>query len=244
MDGKLYGLPLRAHPQLLFYRKDLLQQAGQQPPKTMAEVVAVSRAVQEKTGVAGIAMDYGKGGTGQNLFLWLNYLWGNGSDIFGTDGKARFDDAAGMQATAMYTGLLTTEKVANPGSVQFNESDMTNSMAQGTSAMVMQWWWAYPVLTSGRSTLKQDQVDFTTMPSIDPGKPASVTTSMPFSLSKLSRNKEAAWEYMKWMCNPDLELEIALDKTDPDTNEIMVVHTKNFENEKLNALNNGLQREG
>ncbi len=243
-DGKFYGLPLRAHPQMLYYRKDLLGKAGQQPPKTLAEMVTVGRAVQEKTGIAGVAMDYGKGGTGQNLFLWLNYLWGNGSDIFGADGKVRFNDAAGIKATEMYTGLLTTDKVANPGSVQFNESDMTNSMAQGTSAMIMQWWWAYPVLTSGRSTLNADQVGFTTMPSLDPAHPASVTTSMPFSLSKLSKNKEAAWEYMKWMCNPDLELEIALDKSDPDTNEIMVVHTRNFENDKLNALNNGLQREG
>ena len=243
-DGKLYGLPLRAHPQMLYYRKDLLEKAGQQPPKTLAEMVSVGRAVQDKTGIAGVAMDYVKGGTGQNLFLWLNYLWGNGSDLFTADGKVRFNDAAGLKATAMYTGLLTTDKVANPGSVQFNESDMTNSMAQGTSAMIMQWWWAYPVLTSGRSTLTADQVGFTTMPSLDPAHPASVTTSMPFSLSKLSKNKEAAWEYMKWMCNPDLELEIALDKSDPDTNEIMVVHTRNFENDKLNAINNGLQREG
>ena len=210
--GKLYGLPLRAHPQMLFYRKDLLAQAGQVPPRTFAELVSVARAVQDKTSVPGVAMDYAKGSGGQNLFLWLNYLWGNGSDIFAADGKARFNDAAGIKATEMYTSLLLKDKVANPGSVQFNESDMVNSMAQGTSAMIMQWWWAYPVLTSGRSTLKPEQVGFTAMPSMDPARPASVTTGMPFSLSKSSKNKDAAWEYMKWMCNPDLELDIATGK--------------------------------
>lgn len=242
--GMLYGVPLRAHPQLLFYRKDLLAQAGQVPPKTFAELVTVARAVQDKTGVPGIAMDYVKGAGGQNLFLWLNYLWGAGSDIFAADGRARFNDAAGIMATEMYTGLLLKEKVANPSSVQFNESDMVNSMAQGTSAMIMQWWWAYPVLTSGRSTLKPEQVGFTTMPSMDLAHPASVTTGMPFSLSKASKNKDAAWEYMKWMCNPDLELDIATDKSDPDTNEIMVTHAANFQNAKLNEINNGLHRAG
>ena len=139
---------------------------------------------------------------------------------------------------------MAKEKVANPSSVQFNESDMVNSMAQGTSAMIMQWWWAYPVLTSGRSTLKPEQVGFTTMPSMDLAHPASVTTGMPFSLSKASKNKDAAWEYMKWMCNPDLELDIATDKSDPDINEIMVTHTANFQNAKLNEINNGLHRAG
>ena len=242
--GKFYGLPLRAHPQMLFYRKDLLEKAGQTPPKTFADFITVARAVQEKTGVAGIAMDYGKGNSSQNLFLWLNYLWGNGSDIFGSDNKPRFNDAAGLKATSMYTDLVLKEKVANPGSVQFNESDMVNSMAQGTSAMIMQWWWAYPQLVSGRSTLNADQVGFTTVPSLDAAHPASVTTSMPFSLFKPSKNKDAAWEYMKWMCNPDLEVEIAADKSDPDTNEIMVTHKSSFENPKLNELSRGLHKAG
>lgn len=244
IDGKLYGVPLRAHPQMLFYRKDLLEQAGQQPPKTFAEFTSVARAVQDKTGVPGIAMDYNKGNSAQNLFLWLNFLWGFGGDVLTKDHKARFNDAAGLKATEMYTGLLLKEKVVNTGSVGFNESDMVNSMAQGTSAMIMQWWWAYPVLTSGRSTLKAEQVGFTTVPSLDAAHPASVTTSMPFSLSKLSKNKDAAWEYMKWMCNPDLELDIATDKSDPALNEIMVVHTANFKNEKLNMLSHGLHRAG
>ena len=243
-DGKLYGVPLRGHPQMLFYRRDLYDQAGVQPPKTWAELVSTSRAVQEKSGIPGIAMDYGKGANGQNLFLWITYLWGNGGEIFDKNGKAAFNNPAGIRATEMHTGLLMKDKVANPGSVQFNESDMVNSMSQGNSASMLQWWWAYPQLISGRSVLKPEQVGFVPIPNADPAKPTSITTSMPFSLFKGSRNKDAAWEYMKWMCNPDLELEIAMDKSDPDTNEIMIVHKKNFLNPELNKLNNGLHKVG
>ena len=110
--------------------------------------------------------------------------------------------------------------------------------------MIAVWWWAYPVLTSGRSTLKPEQVGFVPVPGLKAGTNANTTTGMPFSLSKLSKNKDAAWEYMKWMTNPELEVEIVADKSDPDTNEIMVVHKSSFANEKLNALTNGLHREG
>lgn len=46
------------------------------------------------------------------------------------------------------------------------------------------------------------------------------------------------------MCNPDLEVAIALDKSDPDTNEIMVTHISSFNNPKLNELTHGLYRQG
>lgn len=243
-DGKLYGLPVRAHPQMLFYRRDLLDQAGVQPPRTFEELVTAARAVQEKTGVPGVSMNYGKGNSGQNLFLWMNYLWGKGSDIFDGNRRARFNDAAGIEATTMYTDTLLKHKVANPGSVQFNEGDMVNSMGQGTAGMIMVWWWAYPVLTSGRSKLTPEQVGFTSVPGMQVGTPSNVTTSMPFSLSKTSKNKEAAWEYMKWMTNPDLEVEIATDKADPEVNEIMVTHVSSFRNERVNEANRGLHREG
>lgn len=243
-DGKTYGLPVRAHPQMLFYRRDLFDQAGVQPPQTFDQLVTVAKAVQDKSGVPGIAMDYGKGNGAQNLFLWLNYLWGKGSDIFDAKNRAAFNDPAGVAATTLYTDLLLKDKVANPGSVQFNEGDMVNAMAQGDAAMIMVWWWAYPVLIGGRSKLNAEKVGFTRVPSFEPGKPANVTTSMPFSLSRLSKSKDAAWEYMKWMSNPDLEVSIATDKSDPDTDDIMVTHTSSFLNDKVNAANHGLQREG
>ena len=36
-EGKTLGLPLRAHPQLFFYRKDVFDELGLQPPKTWDE---------------------------------------------------------------------------------------------------------------------------------------------------------------------------------------------------------------
>ena len=189
-------------------------------------------------------MDYGKGNGFQNLFTWVNYLRGKGADIVDDGGQVRFNDPAGVEATQMYLDVLLKHKVANPGSVGFVEGDKVNSMAQGNAAMVMVWWWAYSVLTGPRSTLKPEQVGFVNVPSFNNGNASNIGQCMPFAISKLSKNKEAAWEVLKWMANPDLEKDVATDKSNPDTAEIIVVHRASLADEKVNAVNHGLQKAG
>lgn len=240
----LYGLPVRAQAQLLFYRKDLFEQAGVQPPKTMDELIAAGKAVQEATGVSGIAMDYGKGNGFQNLFSWMNFMRGHNVELLDAEGQVSFNNEAGIAATTEYLAPLLEHGIANPGSIQFVEGDKVASFAQGNSAMVMVWWWGYSVLVGDRSTLEPEQVGFVPVPGFDNGTQSAIGQCMPFGISKLSRNKEAAWEVLKWMANPDLEVEIATDKSDPDTNEIIVVHTSSLQNAEVNAANNGLQAAG
>ncbi len=242
-DGKIYGLPIRGQPQLLFYRKDLLAEIGAQPPKTWEEVVSVGNALQAKNpGMSAIAMDYGKGNGFQNLFLWSNFLWGRGSDMIDAERRPIFNTEAGVRGTEDYLGLLHRHKVANPSSVQFIEGDKVNSMAQGNSAMTVVWWWAWPVLTGGRSKLTAEQVGFAPVPHFQDGPPISIGQCMPFSISKNSRKKDAAWEVLKWMASPELEVDIATDQSDPDTKEIIVTQKTSLLDPRVNAVTGGLQK--
>ncbi|WP_233154947.1 ABC transporter substrate-binding protein [Candidimonas nitroreducens] len=242
VGGKTYGLPIRAHPQLLFYRKDLLGEVGAKVPASWSDMVATAGAIQNKSGISGVALDYVKGSGFQNLWLWFNCLWGHGSDLFDAAGQPRFNDAAGVAGTQAYVDVLLKDKVANPGSSQFNEYDMVNSMAQGKSAMIMVWWWTYSVLTGDRSRLKPEQVGFAPMVRFNGGKSPTLATLMPFGISKQSRHKAAAWEYLKWVSNPDLEVEIVCDKSDPQTSDIVATQTATYLNDKVNAVNHGLHR--
>ncbi len=241
---KMIGLPVRAQAQLLFYRKDLFDKAGVQPPKTMDEMVKAAKTVQDQSGISGIAMDYGKGNGFQNLFSWMNFMYGHKATLLDKDGKVVFNNEAGVAATKDYLSPLLDAKVAAPGSIQFVEGDKVQSMAQGNSAMVMVWWWGYPVLTGERSTLKPEQVGFVAVPGFGNGTDSSIGQSMPFGIMKTSKHKDAAWEVLKWMANPDLEKAIATDKTDPDTNEIIVVHTSSLTDPAVNKANHGVEEVG
>jgi multiple sugar transport system substrate-binding protein len=49
-QGKLYRVPWRTDAALLFYRKDLLDQAGLQPPETFDQLIQASQQIQGKNG--------------------------------------------------------------------------------------------------------------------------------------------------------------------------------------------------
>ncbi|MDJ0675758.1 MAG: ABC transporter substrate-binding protein [Calothrix sp. MO_167.B42] len=47
-EGKLYRIPMRSDAGMLYYRQDLLAEAGFTPPETFADLVKISKALKEK----------------------------------------------------------------------------------------------------------------------------------------------------------------------------------------------------
>ena len=201
-EGKTLGFPLRAHPQLMFYRKDLVPE----PPTSWQEVIEIGKKLKESNpDIAPLALYYNNDGNRQNLFIWLNFLWAAGADVFNDDWTAAWTSEEALKATEDYIALHTAHGVTNPSSVAFNEQDARQSFMQGKSAMIPVWWWAYSgFYNPDSSTLSKDQVAFAGMPSYN-GKTKTYAISMPFSISEYSNNKEAAWEFLKWLSNPEMD---------------------------------------
>lgn len=214
--GKQLGLPTRAHVQLLFYRKDLFAKHNLQPPKTWDDVVSVSKVLQDKESIAGIALPYGKN-NGQNLMVWYNMLWGRGADVFDASGMPAFASEAGLKATQDYIDLLRTHKVAPAAAVSFTEQDAVNSMRGGNSAMVPVWWWVRGGLLDPKvSKLTEDQVGFAPMPSYPGGKPSTYINCWIYAITKGSKNKAAAMEFVTFVTEPSVERDILLDPKESD----------------------------
>jgi len=237
LNGKLVGLPVRGHVQLLFYRKDLLEKAGVDVPSTWDEVIAASKAVQSKTDASGIALPYGKL-SGQNLMVWINLLWGNGGELFDTDGNPTFNTEAGIKATEQYIGFLTKDKISPAGSATFVEQDAVNSFKQGNSAMLPVWWWVRSQLTDPeQSKVTADQLGFTSLPSVGGAAKTTFTNTWIFAVTEGADNKAAATEYLGWLTDPALERDILLDDK---LNEVVSVHLSNLRDKEVNARWGGM----
>ena len=241
IDGETKGFPLRAHAQLMFYRKDLIDT----PPATWEEVVEIGKALKESNPeIAPLALYYNNDGNRQNLFVWLNFLWAAGADVFDEQGKPAWTSEAGLKATEDYIALHTVDKVTNEASLSFVEQDARQSFMQGNSAMIPMWWWGYSsMINPEQSTLTEDQVGFAGMPAY--GEQAvTYAISMPFSISTYSRQQDAAWEFLKWLSNPELEKKNAIEREVEGESIInnVVTHVANLQDADVNAANADIQK--
>ena len=237
-EGQTLGFPLRAHPQVLFYRKDLIDS-----PPTSWEAVAAMGEDWPHEGVSPLALYYNNDGNRQSLFIWLNFLWGAGADVFNEDGSAGWTTEAALQATEDYIALLTEHGVANPNSVAFVEQDARQSFMQGNSAMVPGWWWFYSAMQNPEtSQLTKEQIGFVGMPSYA-GTTKSYAISMPFAISQYSENQDAAWEFLKWLSNPDMDKANAIEREVAGQSIVnnVVTHISSLTDPEVNAANDNIQ---
>jgi multiple sugar transport system substrate-binding protein len=238
IDGKLYGFPLRAHMQLLFYRKDIFTELGLEAPKTWEEVISVSNVIQQKKDLPGIAMYYKKM-AGQSQEVWYDFLWGAGGDLFDTTGKVAFDSPTGIKATQDYVDMMLKHHVTTPGAASFGEGDAVTSFIQGRVAMLPVWWWVVTRFGSSSSVLKSEQVGFVPLPSY-PGKPAtSATTTFIYAINRNSKNKDAAMEFLDWAARAELERDILLD---PNEHDVVATHFSTMNDTAVNARFDGLHK--
>ena len=244
-EGKTIGFPLRAHAQLMFYRKDVLAEIGMEPPRTWDDVVAVADAIRAKgLDIEPLALYFHNDGNRQNLFIWLNFLWAAGADVFDENTCPVWASEEGLAATEDYIALHTVRKATNASSISFVEQDARQSFQQGKSAMIPVWWWAYsPFINPKASVLEKEQVGFAGMPSYR-GRTVTYAISMPFSISKYSKNQGAAWEFMKWLSNPALEKKNATEREVASKTIInnVVTHAANLQDADVNAANDMIQQ--
>lgn len=238
-EGQTLGFPLRAHPQVLFYRKDLIPN----PPSSWEEIAAMGESWDHER-ISPIALYYNNDGNRQSLFIWLNFLWGAGEDVFNADGTAGWTTEAALKATEDYVALVTKNGVANPNSVAFVEQDARQSFMQGKSAMVPGWWWFYSAFQNPEtSTLTKDQIGFVGMPSYA-GMTKSYAISMPFAISSYSDKKDAAWEFLKWLSNPEMDKANATEREVAGKKIVnnVVTHITSLTDDQVNAANDNIQK--
>jgi multiple sugar transport system substrate-binding protein len=233
---QLIGFPVRTHPFVLYYRTDIFEQLGLEVPTTWDEVFAASETIQAETDLVGMANYYGVA-TAQNLFVWSVMLKGMGSDIFDADYQPIFNNEAGVAATDLYMRLRDYGQES-----QFTdaEGEASIAMSSGNAAMLINWWWRYGDVFSNPEIAVEGvygNVGVASVPAVAGEEPVNYVLSHLIGISGASPNKDAAWEFLKFLSNPDFDLEVALDKSDPATSNVVISHTSLFTNDEYNAAN-------
>ncbi|GAA1584244.1 MULTISPECIES: ABC transporter substrate-binding protein [Kribbella] len=135
-QGKLYGLAPVTNTIALFYNKDMLAQAGVQPPKTWDELKAAA-AKLTKPGRYGMA--FNANATYEGSWQFLPAMWTNGGDE--TDLKS----PQVAEALQLWVDLVKSGS-ASKSVINWTQGDVNDQFIAGKAAMMINGPWQIPAL--------------------------------------------------------------------------------------------------
>ncbi len=156
VDGELYGLPWGFSTRALFYRTDLLERAGLDPPRSWDEMLAVAQKMHDPDndihGFAIAGLDHTS--TAVQLLIWL---WSAGAEVLSEDGtEALFNSDAGVEALTCYAGVVK-DGYTEPGAITNDEPALHSLFRQGQLSMIITRPWMRALMESEESIVQMNQ---------------------------------------------------------------------------------------
>ncbi|MEN3186905.1 MAG: sugar ABC transporter substrate-binding protein [Atribacterota bacterium] len=211
--GKVYGLPFGLYFVLTHYRKDLFEQAGVTPPRTLEELkerAALFTNNPNFPDVYGIAMNYKRGApVGQ---AWFEYIWNFGGKYFKgvypgsteENWTPVFDAPESIEVVRFFQEMLQYNP---PGAINYAWDERATAFQQGKVAMASTWTVRTPMYWDPNISKIVGKVGTTVFPAKEGLKPVPPVGGWVMGIASSSNNKELAWEYIKWFCSPAIHRE-------------------------------------
>lgn len=201
--GEIGALPLYSSVQLLYYRKDVFEEKGLTPPKTYDELLEVCEKINDpENNFYGIAC------RGEKIALtsqFSPFLYGFGGSFF-KDGVCAFNTQENLEAAQFYGKLLGN--YAPEGILTAGYSQMTQLFNAGQVGMCIDAIALYQTLIDPNESAFYDKVGVAAIPEGPAGRQSYKQAVWGSSIYSGSKNKEAAWEFMKFVAGKDIAADI------------------------------------
>ncbi|MFQ5595336.1 MAG: ABC transporter substrate-binding protein [Anaerolineae bacterium] len=201
-SGDIWSMPFSLSNIALYYNKALFEQAGldpEKPPATWEELVEVGQALTQDTDGDGAVDQWGLWFPLQinrgNVYYWFAFLWQAGGDIFDADfTRAEFNGPAGVEALQFWRDLVHKHGIVPlaPPEQGFEAGKIAMTFASTAR------------LNRYLAALGSDRLGMAPMPGHT--KHATGIGGANLAILSTAKDREAAWEFVKWMTSPETNL--------------------------------------
>ncbi|MFE3493338.1 ABC transporter substrate-binding protein [Streptomyces sp. NPDC059175] len=205
-DGRLYAVPYVTNAGMLYYRKDILDREGEQPPRTWADLERQARTIAPRYGLGGYA--------GQFLpyeGLTVNAteaVYSAGGTILGDDGRVTVDSAAarigiGFLARGVRDGWIPGEALT------YMEEESRQAFQDGRLLFLRNWPYAYAGASGPGSKVAGK---FGAVPLPGPGGTGtSVLGGSNLAVSARARHPESAKDLIAYLTSAPVQRKVLTD---------------------------------
>jgi trehalose/maltose transport system substrate-binding protein len=200
VNGRLLGIPYFVDVGLLYYRKDLLDKAGLQPPKTWAELETAAKTIQESQRKAGGDQFWGYVWQGRayegltcNAIEWV-HSFGGGQIV--ENGKVTINNpkaAAALDAAKSWVGAISP-----PGVLNYAEEDARGVFQSGQALFMRNWPYAWALAETGDSPVK-GKIGVAALPAGPDGISSSALGGRNMGVSKFSKHQAESIDLIRFL---------------------------------------------
>jgi len=207
-SGKLYAAPWFVDAGILYYRKDLLEKYGFEPPTTFTELVQSTQAILS-----------GENDPGLRGFIWqgkqyeglvcnvLEVLWSNGGEVI-ADGRSKLNSPESIQALKFMRDLIRDQ--VSPEMVMTGMEESTRHVFGAGKAVYMRNWpYAWNLFQSEGSPVR-GKVGITVVPHFEGGESAATLGGWQLGVNRFSKHRQAAVELVKYLSRYESQKHVVL----------------------------------
>ena len=211
-EGAIYGIPWFTDAGLLYYRTDLLEQAGfSAPPKTWDELKEMALKTTQDTGTK-----YGFIFQGSNyeggVCNGCEYIWTHGGNVLDPQNQSKIvvDSPESVAALETWRSMIT-DGVAPQAVTTWTETENDPIWHNGDAVFYRQWPGTYALVGTPDSKLKPDQVGITELPVAEEGMQSySALGGWNMLINATTDSQEQALAFAEFMTSPEQEKRLAL----------------------------------
>ncbi|MEU6247774.1 sugar ABC transporter substrate-binding protein [Glycomyces sp. NPDC047010] len=203
VDGAKYLVPHTLDLSVLFWNKDLYEQAGldpEAPPATLAEFAEQARAVDALGGDVNGTFFGGNCG-GCFVFTWWPSIWASGAEVMNEDGtESLLDSDEAREVYSTYRGLVEDEVVA-PGHNEETGATWVSYFPEGNIGVM-------PMPSTMLGQMPADMnIGVAPIPGIDGGESTFVGGDS-IGIAANSEHPNQAWDFLRWSLEEEQQVEL------------------------------------
>lgn len=209
IHNELYAIPYRIDSGMLFYRSDLLEKYDQPVPRTWNQLIETSKVVMNGEGNM-----YGHAGSWfeyEGLTCnYLEFLWSNNGEVFTNGDELALNSEEAKESLKLMVDMIYKHGIVPPDVTTYTSGGVRKQFLAENLVFMRDWPAGWRKLNSDDSAVK-GKVQVAPLPSFEEnGTSHGTFGGWLFMLSKHSKHKEEAAEFIKFMISEEKEKEMVL----------------------------------
>ncbi len=206
-ENKLYRIPFRSDAGMLYYRQDLLEQAGYEAPETFGELLEISQDLQQQG-----LIDWGYVWQGKQYeglaAMFVEILQGHGAFWVDPDTlEVGLDRPEAIEAVE-FLRKAVAQGISPPGVTTYAEEETRLLFQNGRAAFLRNWPYVYSLALDSPIAGKYSIKPMVHAVGHDSG---ATLGGWGLGIAKSSKHPDAAWEVVEFLTSEDSQREFVLE---------------------------------